>query len=83
MAAPDVNEVPKAWLIRTGKYGERDHIAIENGLSGGGWTLPDLTAVTTREEFGGKRIGAQSQMSPKGESPLRRCGGTITPTPNL
>ena len=43
-----------AWLIRAGKYGERDDFAIENGLSGGGWdAIPDLTAVATRHDVEG------------------------------
>ena len=54
MADLDLNEVPMAWLIRAGKYGERDDFAIENGLSGGGWgDLPDLTAVATRHDVEG------------------------------
>ena len=42
----------KAWVIRSGKFGERDHEALERGLSGGGWEeFPDLTPLTTREEI--------------------------------
>ena len=52
MVRHDVTEVPKAWLIRAGKYGERDDFAIENGLSGGGWEgIPDLTPVTNRGDL--------------------------------
>lgn len=29
--------VTQAWVIRSGKYGERDQWALEKGLSGGGW----------------------------------------------
>ena len=40
-----------AWVIRAGRYGERDEWAIQNGVSGGGWgEWPDLTSATTREE---------------------------------
>lgn len=47
-----VGSMVKAWVIRSGKFGERDHIAIESGLSGGGWEeIPDLTPFTTREEI--------------------------------
>ena len=54
MIALEVTEVPKAWLIRAGKYGERDDFAIENGLSGGGWDgIPDLTVVTSRDDLEG------------------------------
>ncbi len=39
-----------AWVIRSGRYGERDDWAIANGYSGGGWKeLPDLSPCTTRE----------------------------------
>jgi restriction system protein len=40
-----------AWVIRSGKFGERDSWALANGYSGGGWhELPDLTPYTTRDE---------------------------------
>lgn len=43
--------VAKAWVIRAGKYGERDQWALDNGFSGGGWKeVPDLTACATRED---------------------------------
>lgn len=52
MAGVDLTEVTTAWLIRAGRYGERDDFAIENDLSGGGWeAIPDLTAVTSRKEI--------------------------------
>ncbi|OLT28359.1 hypothetical protein BJF79_11045 [Actinomadura sp. CNU-125] len=39
----------KAWVVRAGRYGERDQWALEHGWSGGGWhELPDLTGCTTR-----------------------------------
>lgn len=39
-----------AWVIRSGRYGERDEWALENGCSGGGWReVPDLTAAKSRE----------------------------------
>lgn len=38
-----------AWVVRAGRYGERDEWAIENGCSGGGWSeVPDLTNATSR-----------------------------------
>lgn len=44
--------VDSAWTVRTGKHGERDSWALENGVTGGGWTeIPDLTTVTSREEM--------------------------------
>ncbi|MFC4222306.1 restriction endonuclease [Lysinibacter cavernae] len=40
-----------AWVIRSGKFGERDQWAISNGLSGAGFPeIPDLTGCTTRED---------------------------------
>lgn len=42
----------QAWVIRSGKHGERDTWALESGYSGGGWAeVPDLTPYTTREEI--------------------------------
>lgn len=41
-----------AWVVRSGRYGERDEWAIENGYSGGGWReVPDLTAAHSREDI--------------------------------
>jgi restriction system protein len=41
-----------AWVIRSGRYGERDAWALDNGVSGGGWQeLPDLTPYGTREDI--------------------------------
>jgi restriction system protein len=40
-----------AWVIRSGRHGERDAWALQSGFSGGGWVgLPDLTRCATREE---------------------------------
>lgn len=41
-----------AWVIRSGKYGERDQWALDNGLSGGGWEeVPDLAGCVSREDI--------------------------------
>lgn len=41
-----------AWVIRSGRYGERDEWALENSCSGGGWReVPDLTSAGSREEI--------------------------------
>lgn len=41
-----------AWVIRSGRYGERDEWALENSCSGGGWQeVPDLTPVRSREDL--------------------------------
>jgi len=38
------------WLVRAGSYGERETLALEQGLSVVGWEgLPDLSKVDTRE----------------------------------
>lgn len=38
------------WLVRAGKAGEREKLALETGTSVIGWEeLPDLTPCTTRE----------------------------------
>lgn len=43
-----------AWVIRSGRYGERDAWALQNGCSGGGWTaVPDLSSCATREDVAG------------------------------
>ncbi|WP_111765340.1 restriction endonuclease [Nakamurella deserti] len=39
-----------AWVVRSGRSGERDQWALDNGVSGGGWReLPDLSACTTKD----------------------------------
>lgn len=41
----------QAWVIRSGRHGERDSWALQAGCSGGGWwEVPDLTPHTTREQ---------------------------------
>jgi restriction system protein len=38
------------WVIRAGKYGERESWCLEHGLAGGGWQeIPSLADATTRE----------------------------------
>ena len=42
-----------AWVIRSGRLGERDQWALDGGTSGGGWReVPDLTGCQTREAIG-------------------------------
>ncbi|AWT56212.1 restriction endonuclease [Mycolicibacterium smegmatis] len=39
-----------AWVIRSGRHGERDAWALKSGCSGGGWgEVPDLSAYSTPE----------------------------------
>jgi restriction system protein len=54
-----------AWVIRSGRYGERDSWALDHGYSGGGWAeLPDLTNATTREQVA--QIVADTYSGPDG-----------------
>lgn len=40
-----------AWVVRAGRYGERDQWALAGGVSGGGWAeLADLSGCTTRAD---------------------------------
>ena len=40
------------WLVRAGRYGEREQFANEKNLAILGWEeLPDLSKVNTREEL--------------------------------
>ena len=40
-----------AWVIRAGKYGERAQWALENGVSGGGWSeVPDMSWCHSKED---------------------------------
>lgn len=41
-------EMTEAWVIRSGRHGERDAWALQSGCSGGGWgEIPDLTSYST------------------------------------
>ncbi len=40
------------WLVRAGKHGEREQLALEEDLSVIGWAeMPDLADITTREQM--------------------------------
>lgn len=40
------------WMVRAGRHGEQESIALENGLAIIGWDeLPDLSGIVTREEL--------------------------------
>lgn len=46
MNAPNV-----AWVVRAGKYGERDQWVLAEGRAGTGWTeVPDLTSCMSRDD---------------------------------
>lgn len=39
-----------AWVIRAGRFGERESWALDKGCSGGGWhELPDLASASSRD----------------------------------
>lgn len=41
-----------AWIVRAGKYGEREQWALQNGRSGGGWhEVADLTPANTKDKI--------------------------------
>jgi len=40
-----------AWVVRSGRYGERHQWALDHACSGGGWKeVPDLSSCVTRED---------------------------------
>lgn len=40
------------WLVRAGRHGEREYLALEKGLAVIGWgELPDLSPIKSREEL--------------------------------
>ena len=40
------------WLVRAGRDGEREDVALEKGLAVIGWPrLPDLTGIRSRDEL--------------------------------
>lgn len=42
----------RAWLVRAGRYGEREGLALDQGLAVIGWdALPDLSDLQTRESL--------------------------------
>ncbi|MBN0040563.1 restriction endonuclease [Cellulosimicrobium cellulans] len=64
-----------AWVVRSGKYGERDQWAIENGVSGGGWReVPDLSPCRSRQDVAAviadtfPELGAPAQANYTGQT---------------
>ncbi len=54
------------WLIRAGKYGEDESLALEEGLAIIGWKeLPDMSGVKSYEEMKEVHLGFYPDMSPK------------------
>lgn len=61
-----------AWVIRAGRYGEREQWCLDLGLAGGGWAdVPDLGACQTRES-----IRAVIDQTYPAESPGMRANAT-------
>jgi restriction system protein len=57
------------WVVRTGKHGERDAWALENGLTGGGWfEAPDLATSKSREEVADVVRSVYLDSSPGGQA---------------
>ena len=54
----------QAWVIRSGRFGERDSWALAEGCSGGGWEeIPDLSAYGSREAVAGLVAETYSTLS--------------------
>ncbi|MBA8792808.1 restriction system protein [Friedmanniella endophytica] len=44
--------MPAAWVVRSGKNGEREAWSLQNGVAGTGWwEFPDLTPIGSRQEL--------------------------------
>lgn len=60
------------WVIRAGKFGEREAWCLEQGLAGGGWhEIPSLAEATTRED-----IRAIIDATRPDDSPAKRANNT-------
>lgn len=54
-----------AWVVRAGRYGERDSWAIEHGVSGGGWgEVPDLNFAQSRDDVAEVVAQVYGELSP-------------------
>jgi restriction system protein len=54
-----MTDAPKAWLTRSGRYGERDAWALENGVTPGGFdAVPDLSGCRSLEDV--RQVVAQA-----------------------
>lgn len=63
---PNGTLAPTAWLVRSGKSGERDAFNLENGVATGGFReVPDLTDVASREQLW-ERVRAAYPDDPDG-----------------
>lgn len=56
----------RAWLVRAGKYGQRETLALEQGLAVIGWDeLSDLSHIQTRDDLTAALRAAYPNDSPK------------------
>jgi restriction system protein len=39
------------WVVRAGKHGEQEQLALDDGLVTIGFDVPDLSSITTRKEL--------------------------------
>jgi len=40
------------WMVRAGKHGEKEDVALREGVATIGWNdVPDLSSIKTREEL--------------------------------
>ncbi len=54
----------RAWLVRLGKFGEKEPHALEKGELVTGWTLEDISASETREDILAKLTVANPEQKP-------------------
>ena len=58
------------WLVRAGRYGERETLALEKGLSVIGWEeLPDLSAVDLAGSISRSSCGRPTPTPARAASP--------------
>ncbi|MGA4778069.1 restriction endonuclease [Cellulosimicrobium sp. AB352] len=58
-----------AWVVRSGRYGERDQWAIDNGVSGGGWReVPDLTSCRSRQDVAAVIADTYPELGPPAQA---------------
>jgi len=54
------------WGVRSGKYGEREALALDEGLAVIGWEeLPDLSAIKSRDELKALLLSVYGSEKPK------------------
>ena len=87
-----MNDTPKAWLTRAGRYGERDAWALENGVTPGGYdTVPDLTGCQSLDDVRTLVAASEPDASPNAVGdyaaqlslPTRRTAGCPTGWPTV